>query len=184
MSAVSTSLSTFHAHDPMARIDLIRAGLPARSVGRFAADLGISKEGVYELLGVTRATGKRWARDEKPLSPEATERAVFVAGLVQLVEDMIPEKFGLSEGSRGEVRLSEAFVGESLDHPDPMRRGTPVAMRLVENDGFEAAKWVAQWLQAPQPALGGKPPKSYLDTADGRDMVRNLLAQMESGAYA
>jgi uncharacterized protein (DUF2384 family) len=184
MSAASASLSKLYARDPMERIDLIRTGLPARALTRLSADLGIPKEGVYELLGVPSATVKRRARDQKPLSPQATERAVFVARLVQLVEDMIPEKSSASGDSRDDVRLSEASVGEWSDHPDPLRRGTPVEVQFVEDDGFPAAKWVAQWLKQPQPALGGKPPKSYLDTADGRDMVRNLLAQMESGAYA
>lgn len=50
--------------------------------------------------------------------------------------------------------------------------------------GFNAAKWVARWLDQPQPALGGKRPAELMDTADGRSIVSDLVARMQSGAYA
>ena len=50
--------------------------------------------------------------------------------------------------------------------------------------GFDAAKWVAEWLQRAHPALGGRTPGELLDTADGRGLVSDLLAQQQSGAYA
>ena len=51
-------------------------------------------------------------------------------------------------------------------------------------EGFDAAQWTAAWLQRPNPALGGRMPGDYMDTADGRDLVASLVAQMQSGAYA
>jgi putative toxin-antitoxin system antitoxin component (TIGR02293 family) len=50
--------------------------------------------------------------------------------------------------------------------------------------GFDAAKWVAAWLDRPQPALGGKRPAELMDTSDGRSIVSDLIARMQSGAYA
>jgi putative toxin-antitoxin system antitoxin component (TIGR02293 family) len=50
--------------------------------------------------------------------------------------------------------------------------------------GFDAAQWTAEWLQRPHPALGGRTPGELLDTADGRGLVADLLAQQQSGAYA
>jgi putative toxin-antitoxin system antitoxin component (TIGR02293 family) len=50
--------------------------------------------------------------------------------------------------------------------------------------GFDAARWIADWLQHPHPALGGRTPGELLDTADGRGLVSDLLAQQQSGAYA
>ena len=50
--------------------------------------------------------------------------------------------------------------------------------------GFDAARWVAEWLQRPHPALGGRTPGELLDTADGRGLVADLLAQQQSSAYA
>jgi putative toxin-antitoxin system antitoxin component (TIGR02293 family) len=51
-------------------------------------------------------------------------------------------------------------------------------------EDFDAAKWVAAWLQAPQAALGGQRPAELMDTAEGRELVSDLLARMQSGAYA
>lgn len=51
-------------------------------------------------------------------------------------------------------------------------------------EGFDAAKWLAHWLEEPIPALGGECPASYMDTMEGQKMVSTLLATMQSGAYA
>jgi putative toxin-antitoxin system antitoxin component (TIGR02293 family) len=61
------------------------------------------------------------------------------------------------------------------------------AQTIVEESGepkeFDAGKWVAKWIEAAQPALGGKRPDELMDTADGRRLVSELLARMQSGAY-
>lgn len=51
-------------------------------------------------------------------------------------------------------------------------------------EGFDAARWVARWLDRPVPALGGLRPADLMDTGEGRELVSNLLARMQSGAYA
>lgn len=51
-------------------------------------------------------------------------------------------------------------------------------------EGFDAARWTAEWLQQPNAALGGRPPAEFMDTGDGRALVEGLVAQMQSGAYA
>jgi putative toxin-antitoxin system antitoxin component (TIGR02293 family) len=51
-------------------------------------------------------------------------------------------------------------------------------------EGFDAARWVSGWLNTPLPALGGRPPASYMDTVEGQKLVSNLLALAQSGAYA
>jgi len=51
-------------------------------------------------------------------------------------------------------------------------------------EGFDAAKWVAAWLDRPLQALGGKRPAELMDTADGRGIVSDLVARMQSGVYA
>ena len=75
-----------------------------------------------------------------------------------------------SERALGIARLVgqiEKIVGESGD---------------VE--GFDAVQWTAAWLQRSNPALGGRAPGEFMDTADGRALVSRLIAQMQSGAYA
>lgn len=51
-------------------------------------------------------------------------------------------------------------------------------------EGFVAAKWLANWLDAPNGALGRQKPSEWLDTADGRELVSRLISQMQTGAYA
>lgn len=51
-------------------------------------------------------------------------------------------------------------------------------------EGFNAAEWVAQWLEEPLPALGGQCPAELIDTAEGQAIVSNLLTRMQSGTYA
>jgi putative toxin-antitoxin system antitoxin component (TIGR02293 family) len=51
-------------------------------------------------------------------------------------------------------------------------------------EGFDAPRWVAAWLERPLPALGGARPRTLMDTAEGRDIVSSLVAQMQSGTYA
>ena len=53
-----------------------------------------------------------------------------------------------------------------------------------EPAGFDAAKWVAEWIKTPQRPLGGKRPDELLDTADGRQLVSDLIARQQSGAYS
>lgn len=51
-------------------------------------------------------------------------------------------------------------------------------------EGFDAARWVAAWLDRPHAALGGARPGTLMDTAEGRSIVSDLVARMQSGAYA
>jgi uncharacterized protein (DUF2384 family) len=51
-------------------------------------------------------------------------------------------------------------------------------------DGFDAAAWVAQWLDQSLPALGGQRPAGLMDTAEGQAIVSSMLSRAQSGAYA
>jgi putative toxin-antitoxin system antitoxin component (TIGR02293 family) len=48
---------------------------------------------------------------------------------------------------------------------------------------FDVEKWLGQWIERPQPALGGKKPAEYLDTPTGVEIVSKLLGAIYSGAY-
>ena len=50
-------------------------------------------------------------------------------------------------------------------------------------EGFDAARWVARWVDRPLPALGGQKPAELMGTPDGRALVHNIVARMQSGAY-
>ena len=50
--------------------------------------------------------------------------------------------------------------------------------------GFDAGVWVAHWLETPLPALGGRLPAELMDTPEGQSLVSDLVARLQSGAYA
>jgi putative toxin-antitoxin system antitoxin component (TIGR02293 family) len=50
-------------------------------------------------------------------------------------------------------------------------------------EGFNAAEWVARWLDRPLPALAGQKPGELMDTSDGQALVSDMVAAMQSGVY-
>jgi uncharacterized protein (DUF2384 family) len=97
------------------------------------------------------------------------------------------------------LRLSRATVdrkvraNEKLSTDDSERVlgmslliGQVEAMVVESGDptGFDAARWLARWLDQPLPALNDECPANYLDTIEGQKLVSHMLASMQSGAYA
>ncbi|MDH5539578.1 MAG: DUF2384 domain-containing protein [Rhizobacter sp.] len=64
-----------------------------------------------------------------------------------------------------------------------------IAQAIVANStarqaqGFDAARWLGQWLDRPQPSLGGRRPAELIDTPTGIEVVSRLLGSIESGSY-
>jgi putative toxin-antitoxin system antitoxin component (TIGR02293 family) len=62
------------------------------------------------------------------------------------------------------------------------------AQSEVEESGnsaqFDAATWMAEWMDQSVPALGGRTPSEFMDTVDGRALIATLLAQQQAGVYA
>jgi putative toxin-antitoxin system antitoxin component (TIGR02293 family) len=86
------------------------------------------------------------------------------------------------------VRASNLLNQDESERVMGIARLIGQAQSLVQDSGefedFDPARWVAAWLDRPLPALGGKRPGEFMDTADGRTLVADLLAQQQSGAYA
>jgi uncharacterized protein (DUF2384 family) len=63
------------------------------------------------------------------------------------------------------------------------------AQAMVDNScaqearGFDAGRWLGQWIERPQPALGGRKPAVFIATPTGMEILLRLLGAMESGAY-
>lgn len=51
-------------------------------------------------------------------------------------------------------------------------------------EGFDASAWLSAWMSTPVPALGGARPLDLMDTMTGQALISQVLAQMQSGAYA
>ena len=84
-------------------------------------------------------------------------------------------------GERVEGRGGQAAIG--------MVKLLGIAQEIVadstasEAKAFDATKWLGQWIERPQPALGGRKPADLLDTPTGVEVVARLLGSLESGAY-
>ena len=62
-----------------------------------------------------------------------------------------------------------------------------VEIMVVESGNpstFNAAHWIAEWLEQPVPALNHARPADFMDTIEGQELVSSLLARMQSGSYA
>lgn len=84
-------------------------------------------------------------------------------------------------GERVEGRGGQAAIG--------MVKLLGIAQEIVANStvseakSFDATKWLGQWIELPQPALGGRKPAELLDTPTGVELVARLLGSIQSGAY-
>ena len=60
--------------------------------------------------------------------------------------------------------------------------------RIVDESGrpdvFDAHTWLNEWLVELVPALGGRRPLDVLSDPEGMAAVKDVLSQMQSGAYA
>ncbi|AKJ28349.1 antitoxin Xre-like helix-turn-helix domain-containing protein [Caldimonas brevitalea] len=132
--------------DPIERVRIVKAGVPASAVEEIARQMAVSKERLMGTLGLARATIDRKVREHKPLSTDEGSRVLGLSRLVGQVQAMVEES------------------------------GNP--------EGFNAAEWVAGWLERPLPALGGQRPAELMDTPEGQGIVAQLIARMQSGAYS
>ncbi|WP_418320160.1 antitoxin Xre/MbcA/ParS toxin-binding domain-containing protein [Piscinibacter sakaiensis] len=53
----------------------------------------------------------------------------------------------------------------------------------AEARDFDAARWLGQWIERPQPALGGRKPADLIGTPTGLKVVTQLIGAIDSGAY-
>ena len=82
---------------PMAGIALVREGVPAALCERLAGALGLSRERLYAILGLPRATIDRKLRESRKLNQDESERVLGLTRLVAEIERIVAES-GEPEG--------------------------------------------------------------------------------------
>ena len=96
----------------------------------------------------------------------------------------IPKATAARKTSAGEVidgRAGQSVIG--------MVKLLGIAKEIVDDStaaeaaNFDVVKWMGQWIERPQPSLGGHKPSDLIDTPTGIDMVARLLGALSSGAY-
>ncbi|BDT58361.1 hypothetical protein MasN3_18550 [Massilia varians] len=113
-----------------------------------------------------------------------------LSGAMDVPKERLVDSLGLSRATvNRKAQRGEALSREESERVVGMQALIGQVQAMVagggaSDAGFDAARWLAQWLAQPLPALGGDTPASYLDTVEGQKLVGKLLAMAESGAYA
>ncbi len=136
-------------------------------------------------------------REATPLARIEAERAGLSGGLVK----EMAKAMGMSNLRMFEVIGVPKATAEKRAANNTAVNGTPgqaalgmvrllgIAKAMAENSdavqarGFNTARWLGEWIERPQPALGGRKPADMLDTPTGVQTVCKLLGAIESGAY-
>ena len=108
---------------------------------------------------------------------------------MQVTRDQVFAWAGIPRATANrKIRSSAALSQDESERVLGIARLVGLVEQVVAESGrpadFDAATWTAGWLAQSVAALGGKSPGDFMDTADGRDLVASLIAQMQSGAYA
>lgn len=102
----------------------------------------------------------------------------------RLLKDLGISPATVSRKARSDKRLSTEDSERALGLARLVGQVEAMVQRSGEPEGFDAATWVADWIEQPLPALEGMKPAQIMDTAEGQAIIANLLARMQSGAYA
>lgn len=94
--------------------------------------------------------------------------------------------------SRATISRKEQAAGVLSKNESERMLGVETLIGMVQTmieqsgnpTGFDAARWLSDWLTKPLPALAGATPASYMDTFEGQKLVAELLSMSQSGAYA
>lgn len=126
--------------------------------------------------------------------------AVIRTGVPARKLDVLADNMGVSKDSLYEIlRLPRSSMGHKIRQgfalsPEQSERVVGLekligqVQALVNEsgnpEGFNASRWVGEWLGQPNPALSGKAPADFMDTMEGQGIVSGLIEQTQSGAYA
>ena len=172
---LKVSLTTFRADDQLD--ELIKSTRALVTQPRHLLDFqDVYASSIYSLVEAVK-TGV----SPKMLSVLSTEMGMPKEGMA--------ERLGLASSTvRNKTASSKLLSIDDSEKVIGMSRLIGQVQAMVNEagnpDGFDAAAWLANWMEQGLPALGGRKPSEYMDTAVGQALVSQLLAQIRSGAYA
>lgn len=146
------------------------------------------------------ATAKPWSFTEVEATEPMQRIAILRAGVRPTVPGEIAARMGLPrERVYKMLGLPRATVERKVRESKPLStdeaarvlglaRLIGLVERIVRESGnaeaFDAAAWVARWLERPVPALGGAKPGELMDTTEGQGIVSNLLQRVQHGVFS
>lgn len=108
--------------------------------------------------------------------------------VMHMSKETLMDSLGLSRATiNRKVQREQKLSPEESERVMGMQALIGQVQAMIDTESapeFDAAKWLASWLAAPLPALGGATPASFMDTVEGQKYVGNLLEMAQSGAYA
>lgn len=168
----------------MTELETARTVREAEPVEEVRAEVWRQAEGAKVLYRAS--TMQRVALVKKGVPARYTR---VLAGRMRISKEKFYTTVGLSRATVDrKLKVNKRLNPDESERVMGIARLVGQAQSLVEESGgpkdFDAAQWLADWLDHPLPALGGRRPAEFMDTADGRALVSDLLAQQQSGAYA
>lgn len=175
---------------------LMATSLRSRTGTAPATVAGVAK--AQTLLNLAQGRGKSF-RDIYMLDPLARVFMIKSGLTAKFIDEMAGEMHKPREWLLATVGVSSSTFKRKKQESKPlskddservlgMARLVGQVQTMVEQSGdpgaFDAAEWVGRWLDNPVPALGGRRPTELMDTVEGQTIVSNLLARIQSGAYA
>ena len=122
-----------------------------------------------------------------PAEKPAAGRVGELSSAMDMPKEALMDSLGLSRATiNRKVQREQALSPEESERVMGMQALIGQVQTMIEAERapeFDAAKWLANWLAAPLPALGGETPGSFMDTVEGQKYVGNLLEMAQSGAY-
>ncbi|MBV8659241.1 MAG: DUF2384 domain-containing protein [Burkholderiales bacterium] len=160
-----------------------RAEPIAAGKGRVLVSSGETVSAQPDFLGVYRMT-----LPERVAMVHQGVKAQMFKGMVeamQVPQDTLSRKLRISVATvnRRASRDEVLSVDESERVVNMASLVGQVEAMVGTVEGFNAAHWLAGWIEQPVPALGGRRPSEFLDTSSGIALVSSVLAAIEGGAY-
>lgn len=116
------------------------------------------------------------------------ERVSELASVLGMPREALMDSLGLSRATvKRKMQREQVLSSEQSERVMGMQVLIGQVQSMIDTESepeFDAAKWLASWLGAPLPALGGATPGSFMDTVEGQKYVGNLLGMTQSGAYS
>ena len=112
-----------------------------------------------------------------------------LATTLQVSQERLYSTIGVSRATANRAIKAEcALNAADSEHAMGLARLVGQVEQIVQEsgdpEGFDAGKWVADFLDSEQASLGGRRPAELMRNSDGRAVVATLVNQMQSGAYA
>ena len=116
------------------------------------------------------------------------QRVGELSSIMDMPKEALMDSLGLSRATvNRKVQREQTLSPEESERLIGIQGLIGQVQAMIDTESspdFDSAKWLATWLAAPLPALGGVRPASFMDTVEGQKYVSKLLEMAQSGAYA